>query len=64
MNTLRILLLLPTLGLAFGQAQAAHHGACHAEGGPELEPACRSAIEAASPREVLNIVDPWISAKH
>lgn len=64
MNTLRILRLLPTLGLAFGQAQAAHHGACHAEGGPELEPACRSAIEAASPREVLNIVDPWISAKH
>lgn len=64
MNTLRTLVLLPALGLAFGHAQAAHHGACSAEGGPELEPACRSAIEAASPREVLNMVDPWIGAKH
>ena len=64
MNTLRFALLLSMLGLALGKAGAANLSACQPEGGPELESACRGAIESASSREVLNLIDPWISAKH
>jgi len=47
-----------------GSAQAADLGACRSEGPAELEPACRAALSEASPREVLNLVEPWIGAKH
>ncbi len=64
MNTSRLACLLAALGLALGEAAAAPLDVCQPEGAPELEPACRNAIATASAREVLQLVDPWISAKH